>query len=157
MILSFINYLSTNHPTMEAVIQELKQQTIYWICYQLDGSYIDNGSYWNMHHYVKDNKDKIDDDLTESPYWLYSMECRNRYTWLNFDDLNVKVRCDYKTALSQHRGILGSDSIQMTKEEIKATIYGLRNMMWREAQREKLTMLYGKVPTDVLNEMLMYM
>jgi hypothetical protein len=29
--------------------------------------------------------------------------------------------------------------------------------MWKEAEKEKLLMLYEKVPTDVLNEMLSYM
>ncbi len=136
---------------MDAVLNELKDETAYWICSQLERNHYDGDFYTHMVNFVKHNKENLEDKLTQSPFWLYSMEYRDRYSYTSMgrcEDINKTVRYDYGVAFNFRL---------ITQDEYNKHSYQIRQMMWREAQREKLLALYGKVPIDVLNEMLTIM
>jgi hypothetical protein len=128
---------------MELVINELKEHTLFWICHLLDGSIHDNGSYMDMENYVRYNKHTLADNITESPFWSYCMDCRHCYFHNSYDDINEKVRYDY--------------AVNLTSDIIQKNTYETRQIMWREAQKEKMLLFYDKIPTDILNEILSFM
>lgn len=136
---------------MNEVLEELKEETINWICYQLDGMPYDHGSLEDMMNYVRNNKDLIEDRFTESPFWNYCMEYRDRYfgARIGYQDINKKVLYDYALTLLY--------SPIMTNEELNKHELETRQIMWREAQKEKLFLLYGKIPDDVFNHILSLM
>jgi len=133
---------------MNEVLEELKEETINWICYQLDGMPYDYGSLEDMINYVKNNKDLIEDGFTESPFWNYCMEYRDRYfnARIGYQDINEKVLYDYAFTLY----------FPMTDEELNKYEFNIRQIIWREVQQEKALLLYGKIPDDILNQILSF-
>lgn len=142
-----------NERTMDAIIQELHSLTIHVIVSQIDPTGKNNHK--DLHDYVEYNKDDVSEYLTQSPFWLYFMDCRDRNCG-DYRDIHEKVKYDYALALnSMVEDIIFT--IPLSSSEINKHIYSIRDIMWREAQKEKLISLYKKVPIDVINEMLVYM
>jgi hypothetical protein len=145
---------------MEAVINELKTETRS-IIKSLSNQCMDemtimydgwvHGSDKNIRRWVK-TKVPID-TIRNSPYWLIRMM---QYNYSENVNLHEKVWFDYMNALSEFREPLYNMQIVYLMSNHYKCCDETRQM-WKEAEKEKLLMLYEKVPTDVLNEMLSYM
>lgn len=135
---------------MYEVLEELKDKCAACICdlreYNMGMSDLEK------FRYIRNNKDKLPDDETESPFWSYRMYnryCTGLYCMINaYDDINEKVLYDYSLAKSDIRN--------SNKEQINNYKFVTNQIIWREVQQERALLLYGKIPDDVLNEILSF-
>lgn len=109
------------------------------------------------------------ESVRNSPYWLIRMMqfADSRMFQLEQEDKKElysysydKVWFDYANALREFKEPMHNIPfvyIVVSNEDYRRKLYETREMMWRESQKEKLLLLYGKVPTDVFNEILGYM
>jgi len=144
-----INELNTE---TRSIIKSLSNQCVDEMTIMYDGWV--HGSDKNIRRWIK-SKVPID-TIRNSPYWLIRMMQCN----VSENDNHKKVWFDYMNALCEFREPhynMQFVHVDISKENYNRKLYETREMMWKEAQKEKLMMLYGKVPTDVLNEMLSYM
>ena len=137
----------TEQERMNEVLEELKDMCVQCIWDQIE--YDVGMSETKFKKYFRNNKDKLSDWLTVTPIWecrMHERYCRGFYNKSNgYEDINENVLYDYA---------LGYSFIPFTKEKYD---YKTKQNMWRNVQREKLLILYGKVPNDIINEMLTYM
>jgi len=128
---------------MNEVMEELKDECAKCICDLIE---YDVGM--SQHEFMICVRIHLSHWLTASPFWEYFMHRRYCYGFYNnsnaYEDINENVLYDYALVVS----------IPFTKEQHD---YKNKQNMWRNVQREKMLLLYGKVPTDILNEMLNYM
>ena len=135
---------------MNEVLEELKDKCAACIC---DLREYDMGmSDLEKFRYIRNNKDKLPDDETESPFWSYRMYdryCTGFYYNINaYDDINEKVLYDYSLAKSDIRSL--------NKEQINNYRFVTNQIMWQGGHQEKALLLYGKIPNDILNEILTF-
>lgn len=136
---------------MNEVIEELNELCGESMCDLLEYNIF--GSRVVSIHYMRNNKEQFPDWLTQSPIWAFRMHMRYADSfYLNekghdaYADINSKVLYDYSFA---------DNDIKMSDEQLDKYKYETRQVMWREAQREKtVDALYGKIPDDILNEIL---
>lgn len=135
------------------LIYELDNQSIIWITKRYSQS-----SEW--HDYVRKNRaEEYSYDEYSAPYWTYKMWDRiDNYSgkfdkiYNNIKTTNEQVKYDY--IMSTHGDMF--IYVEFPEDEKKMFLKKTKESLWREVQREKIVMLYGKVPTDVINEMLSY-
>jgi hypothetical protein len=143
---------------MNEVFEELKNDTALCMYDLLDDN--NYGSDTDALNYFRNNKDALPDWVTKSPLWMFRMYLRYAYEVNNvneygynanayeaYADINEKVLYDYSFADKYIRLFLPHNLLDKYK-------YETRQIMWREAQREKALVLYGKIPDDILNEIL---
>lgn len=141
--------------TRRSLITELEDKTALWISKQYSGSsdkYVYDDIRKNKGTYVDDNYGY----LAVSPFWYFRMAERYDH-WYNrkdtYDDINEKVRYDYYLALKTPDFC---SYIEMSDEQIKKNVYEPRQQMWREAHRETLVELYGKISDDMVTEIISF-
>lgn len=134
---------------MNEVLEELKDMCVECIWDQIE--YDVGMSETKFKTYLRNNKDKLSDWLTKSPIWecrMYERYCNGFHNQITgYEDINENVLYDYA---------LGYSLIPFTKEKYNYE-YKTKQNIWRNVQREKLLLLYGKIPNDIINEMLNYM
>jgi len=126
------------------LIKELEEKSAWWISL------------------LKQETSNLDDWMTQSPFWNVRMDYRDWYRcydppsddYFTICPIIEKVRYDYMLALNQVRELCVK--INMSENEISKQVYELRQMMWREAQKETLCCLYGKIPDDMVSEIISY-
>ena len=128
---------------MNAVINELNIKAQEWKDWQFDNDY---GMYNSL------TREEVENP--EGSFWFYKMCERFKDSYEDYADIIKPVLYDYEQALDeQGEGefeLMGEDEHTKMRQEWKQDI--IRNM-----EQEKILMLYKKVPTDIINEMLQYM
>lgn len=159
-----------DYAIMDATIAKLNKKPPLWITRQnlireldnLTNDYISQCFSGSSRYFVyrdlceNKNKGEYEDYLTTSPFWRLRMGDR---AWdghyLQFNNVNHKVRYDYYNALFEGNMLYGAQ-ISMLKEYCKKNEYDTKNNIHRAIQHEILLGLYGKVCDDILNEILLF-
>lgn len=147
------------------VINEIDDKTAHWVALLFSAP-----SREFIYEDFRNNRNDYNDSyLSQSPFWNYRMFHRSRHDFWrtrgnSYNDINDKIRYDYMIAINQAQELpISIDRVQelpfnieMSANEIEKQEYGPRQIMWREAQRETLFGLYGKISDDMVTEIISF-
>ena len=135
---------------MNEVFEELKEMCVDCVCSTSLVHAIYDGRDSDMIESIRNDVHMFHD----SPIWYSRMYWRNyrtfsyarNYEWLAYEDINEKVLYDISLVLE----------LPLIEEQMLKIEYQTRKIMWRAMQQEKALLMYGKIPDDILNEILSF-
>jgi len=137
---------------MREVLEELKNSGAWCIFNLIE--YDMGMSDQEKFKYILNNKDKLPESETQSPFWNYHMYyiryCYGFFHNTNpYQDIHEKVLYDYS--------FKDNDILRKNEEQINQYLSKTRRIIWKGVEQEKALLLYGKIPNDILNEILSFL